>query len=49
MDDALTLLPNLHDFEEAARQRLPPLAWHYTAGGSEDEASLRANRAAFAR
>ena len=41
MDDALSGLLNLHDFEAAAaRQRLEPLAWHYTAGGSEDETSL---------
>jgi 4-hydroxymandelate oxidase len=49
MDNPLSGLLNLHEFEEAARQRLPPLAWHYMAGGSEDEVSLRANRAAFAR
>jgi 4-hydroxymandelate oxidase len=49
MDDALASLLNLHDFEEAARQRLPPLAWHYTAGGSEDGATLRANRMASAQ
>ena len=49
MDETLASLLNLHEFEEAARQRLPPLAWHYMAGGSEDETSLRANRAAFAQ
>jgi 4-hydroxymandelate oxidase len=46
MDNPLSGLLNLHDFEEAARPRLSPLAWHYTAGGSEDETSLRANRSA---
>lgn len=49
MDDALASLLNLHDFEEAARPRLPPLAWHYTAGGSEDGTTLRANRSASAQ
>jgi 4-hydroxymandelate oxidase len=49
MDNALGGFLNLDEFEEAARQRLSPLAWHYMAGGSGDETSLRANRAAFAR
>jgi 4-hydroxymandelate oxidase len=46
MDDALASLLNLHDFEAAARPRLSPLAWHYTAGGSEDGTTLHANRTA---
>ena len=50
MDDPLASLLNLHDFEEVARQRAQsPLAWHYTAGGSEDGTSLRANSAAAAQ
>ena len=28
---------------------LPPMAWHYVSGGSGDEVTLRANRAAFDR
>ncbi|MFT4039050.1 MAG: alpha-hydroxy acid oxidase, partial [Thermomicrobiales bacterium] len=32
----------------AARDHHALLAWHYLAGGSEDESSLRANREAFA-
>lgn len=40
---------NLHELEVAAEPLLSPLAWHYAAGGSEDGATLRANRDAFAR
>ncbi|MDF2757892.1 MAG: glycolate oxidase [Thermomicrobiales bacterium] len=40
---------NLHEYEVAARAVLPPMAWHYVAGGSGDEVTLRANRAAFDR
>jgi 4-hydroxymandelate oxidase len=40
---------NLHDYETAARALLSPMAFDYVAGGSGDEVSVRANRAAFAR
>ena len=40
---------NLHEYEAAARALLPPMVWAYVAGGSGDEVTLRANRAAFAR
>jgi 4-hydroxymandelate oxidase len=39
---------NLHEYEAAARALLPPMVWDYVAGGSGDEVTLRANRAAFA-
>src|SRR5712691_1435571 len=40
---------NLFDYEALAGQRMAhiPWAWDYYQGGSEDEVSLRANRAAF--
>ena len=40
---------NVHDYEEAARERLEPGAYGYIAGGAGDEHTLRANVAAFAR
>ena len=40
---------NLHEYEAAARALLSPAAWHYAAAGSGDEATVRANRAAFDR
>jgi 4-hydroxymandelate oxidase len=40
---------NLADYEALARERMDPLAWDYFAGGSDDEATLRANRLAFER
>src|SRR5438309_1537693 len=39
----------LDDFEPAARAALPQAIYDYIAGGSEDEATLRGNREAFAR
>src|SRR5215212_1157873 len=39
---------NLHEYEAAARALLPPMVWNYVSGGSGDEVTLRANRAAFA-
>jgi isopentenyl diphosphate isomerase/L-lactate dehydrogenase-like FMN-dependent dehydrogenase len=39
----------LDDFEPAARAVLPPAVYDYIAGGAEDEATLRDNRAAFGR
>ncbi|WP_119966604.1 alpha-hydroxy acid oxidase [Simplicispira lacusdiani] len=38
---------SLHDFEEAARQRLPRPIYGYIAGAAEDNASLRDNRSVF--
>ncbi len=40
---------NLSDYEVLAEQRMAhiPWAWDYYQGGSDDEVSLRANRAAF--
>lgn len=40
---------NVYDFEEAARDRLKPLAYAYYAGGANDEITLRENHAAFDR
>jgi L-lactate dehydrogenase (cytochrome) len=39
---------SLHDFEEAARRRLPRPIFGYIAGAVEDSASLRDNREVFA-
>src|SRR3990167_5616788 len=38
---------SLHDFEDAARRRLPRPIFGYIAGAAEDNASLLDNRAAF--
>src|SRR3979411_3225942 len=38
---------NVFDFAKAAKAKLDPLAWDYLDEGSDDEASLRANRADF--
>ena len=38
---------SLHDFEEAARQRLPRPIYGYIAGAAEDNTSLRDNRSVF--
>ena len=40
---------NVHDHERLARERLSPGAWAYYCGGSDDEATLREERAAFER
>ena len=40
---------SLADLEAAACSRLPPSIFGYVSGGSEDQASLAANRAAFQR
>ena len=39
---------NLKDFEAAAHSKLPRRVFEFIEGGSEDNASLKANRAAFA-
>ncbi|MDQ0993883.1 alpha-hydroxy acid oxidase [Streptomyces sp. V3I7] len=38
-----------HDYEAAARDRLQKPVWDYIAGGSGDETTLRADRAAYGR
>ena len=40
---------NLHEYEAAARELLPPMVIDFVAGGSGDEATLRGNRAVFDR
>ncbi len=40
---------NLHEYEAAARDLLPPSVWAYVSAGSGDEVTLRGNRAAFDR
>jgi 4-hydroxymandelate oxidase len=45
--DALLVPANVFDFEALAKAKLDPLAWDYVSEGSEDEASLRDNRAKF--
>lgn len=44
-EDAL----NVFDFEAVARQKIPPAHFGYLATGVDDDATLRANRAGFAR
>jgi len=44
-----TAFLKLEDFDPAARAVLPQAIYDYIAGGSEDEATLRGNREAFAR
>jgi isopentenyl diphosphate isomerase/L-lactate dehydrogenase-like FMN-dependent dehydrogenase len=40
---------NVFDYAVLARERMAPAVWDYYDGGSEDETTLRANRAAFER
>jgi (S)-mandelate dehydrogenase len=40
---------NIADLRVLARQRVPHFAFEYVEGGAEDEATVRNNRAAFAR
>src|SRR6187401_1104427 len=40
---------NVHEFEEAAKRKMHPMAYDFIAGGVEDEYTLRANREAFSR
>ncbi|MEM8994796.1 MAG: alpha-hydroxy acid oxidase [Acidobacteriota bacterium] len=42
-------LINLFDYQEAAEQRLPKMAYDYYSSGAHDEVTLRENRAAFDR
>ena len=48
--DAAPVPPlNLHEYETAARALLAPMVLDFVAGGSDDEVTLRGNRAAFDR
>src|SRR5882762_5893824 len=47
LSDPLLKQANVFDFAKAAKAKLDPLAWDYLDEGSDDEASLRANRADF--
>jgi len=47
LSDALLKQVNVFDFAKAAKAKLDPVAWDYLDEGSDDEASLRANRADF--
>lgn len=40
---------NLHDYEKLAQAQMDPLSWDYYHGGSDDEVTVRENRAAFSR
>lgn len=40
---------NIHDYEKLAQSRIHHIAWDYYAGGSNDEITLKENRAAFER
>ncbi len=44
-----TALITLFDYERLAETRLDQATWHYYAGGSDDELTLRANQEAFER
>ena len=45
----LARVVNIADLRRLAKQRLPPVVFDYIDGGAEDEITLRANEAAFAR
>ena len=47
LSDAVLKQVNVFDFAKAAKAKLDPVAWDYMDEGSDDEASLRANRANF--
>jgi 4-hydroxymandelate oxidase len=49
LNDPLLKLANTFDFARAAKAKLDPVAWDYMDEGSDDEVSLRANRADFDR
>src|SRR5690349_367934 len=48
-DMRLARVVNIADLRRLAKQRLPPVVFDYIDGGAEDEITLRANEAAFAR
>src|SRR5437867_404430 len=39
---------NVFDFEPVARKKLPPAHWGYLATGTDDDATIRANRDGYA-
>src|SRR3981081_3960065 len=47
LSDPLLKQVNVFDFAKAAKAKLDPIAWDYLDEGSDDEVSLRANRADF--
>lgn len=40
---------NVDEYEHLARHRMPKMSFDYFANGSEDQVTLRENRAAFTR
>ncbi|OBG81268.1 alpha-hydroxy-acid oxidizing enzyme [Mycobacterium sp. E802] len=44
-----TPLVSIEDYRTAARRALPVMVWAYLDGGAEDERTMRANRASFAK
>ena len=40
---------NIEDLHQAAKKRLPKIAFDFIEGGVEDERGLETNRAAFAK
>jgi hypothetical protein len=38
---------NVFDYEQMARQLLPPATWDYLSAGADDEVTLSRNRTAF--
>ncbi|KAI9568876.1 glyoxylate dehydrogenase [Boletus coccyginus] len=46
---SLDEIVNLHDFEAVAKAILPPKAWAYYSSGSDDEITIRENRAGYQR
>src|ERR1051325_11453946 len=40
---------DVFDFEPVARKKLPPAHWGYLATGTDDDATIKANRDGFAR
>lgn len=49
MNQPTATLVTVHDYEEAARQKLDPVYFDYVYGGARDEVTLRANEMGFAR
>src|SRR5215472_15038342 len=45
--DEVMAAVNVHEMEDIARQKIPPMAYDYIAGGSAGELTLQANREAF--
>jgi 4-hydroxymandelate oxidase len=43
----MSRLASLSDYERAAHDLLPPMAWEYLSGGAGDESTLRANESAW--